>query len=132
MSASWTDYDNDGWLDVYVTNYARCLGEQAGTSNVPGGLKYQPRQTVPDNHDGTFSDVTALLEGDPATTADGATTAPASTRPGSTTTAMGVWTCTLRTTTSAGPDHNQLWRNAGPAQPEVALQGRVEHPGRRT
>jgi enediyne biosynthesis protein E4 len=49
-SASWGDYDNDGLLDLYVTNYVTC--ETQG----------QPDKLYHNEGDGHFSDETALLE----------------------------------------------------------------------
>lgn len=43
MSAAWADYDNDGWLDVYIGNRV----------NILGNYLYH------NNGDGTFTDVTA-------------------------------------------------------------------------
>ena len=40
-AACWGDYDNDGWLDLYVTNYS----------------EYQPNYLYKNNGDGTFADV---------------------------------------------------------------------------
>jgi hypothetical protein len=51
--ASWADYDNDGYLDLYVANYGRC-----GTENA---LEYAPDALYHANGDGTFSEVTHLL-----------------------------------------------------------------------
>ncbi|MBI2687966.1 MAG: CRTAC1 family protein [Acidobacteria bacterium] len=42
------DYDNDGWLDIFVLNGTRFGGAPAGTSN----------RLYKNNRDGTFSDVT--------------------------------------------------------------------------
>jgi hypothetical protein len=64
-SASWGDYDNDGFLDLYVTNHSRCLGDSARHS-----LQYLPDKLYHNNGDGTFTDVTALL-GDGATNGAG-------------------------------------------------------------
>ena len=41
-AACWGDYNNDGWLDLYVTNYS----------------EYQPNYLYKNNGDGTFADVT--------------------------------------------------------------------------
>ncbi|MFQ5678769.1 MAG: CRTAC1 family protein [Gemmatimonadota bacterium] len=46
QSASWGDYDNDGWLDLYVGN------ESAGDRRIPNQLFHN-------NGDGTFTDVAA-------------------------------------------------------------------------
>jgi hypothetical protein len=46
------DYDNDGWLDIYVTNGVR-LGEKYTTQNAPIS------HLCKNNRDGTFTDVTS-------------------------------------------------------------------------
>jgi hypothetical protein len=43
------DYDNDGWLDVFVLSGSRLEGAPPGTTN----------RLYKNNHDGTFTDVTA-------------------------------------------------------------------------
>ncbi len=56
QTASWGDYDNDGWLDLYVANWAcypRCGRPERGESD----------RLYRNNGDGTFSDVTRLLNG---------------------------------------------------------------------
>src|SRR5205085_1876144 len=45
------DYDNDGWPDIFVVNGSRLEGFLAG--NAPTNHFYR------NNHDGTFTDVTA-------------------------------------------------------------------------
>jgi hypothetical protein len=60
-SATWADYDNDGKVDLYITNYAQC-GYPA-TSD----FNYQPDQLYHNNGDGTFTDVTSILGVNPAT-----------------------------------------------------------------
>ena len=116
MSVSWGDYDNDGWLDIYVANYANCIGDREGTETYPARLEYHPDKLYRSNGDGTFSDVTALLEKDPATTADGATTGAGF---------VAAWfdydgdgdldIYLANDFIGARPDHNRLWRNDGPA-----------------
>ena len=68
VSASWGDYDNDGWVDLYVTNHSRCAGDRSLTN-----LQYNPDHLYHNNHDGTFSDATFLVEHDLTTTLDGST-----------------------------------------------------------
>ncbi len=56
QTASWGDYDNDGWLDLYVANWAcypRCGRPSQGDSD----------RLYHNNGDGTFTDVTPLLQG---------------------------------------------------------------------
>src|SRR5256885_15170260 len=43
------DYDNDGWLDLFVLNGTRLEGDPAGATN----------RLYKNNRDGTFTDVTA-------------------------------------------------------------------------
>jgi len=55
-SASWGDYDNDGYLDLYIANwscYPKC-GRQ---------LDGEPDRLYHNNGDGTFTEVTDLLNG---------------------------------------------------------------------
>ncbi|MHC1763563.1 MAG: FG-GAP-like repeat-containing protein [Verrucomicrobiia bacterium] len=46
-ASTWGDYDNDGWLDLFVANYL-------GAARYPGG-----NALFRNNHDGTFSRITA-------------------------------------------------------------------------
>jgi len=46
QTAAWADYDNDGWLDLYV-------GHEANTT------ENHPSQLFHNNHDGTFTEVAA-------------------------------------------------------------------------
>ena len=48
QTAAWADYDNDGWLDLFV-----------GYESTPGNA--QPSKLFHNNHDGTFTDVSATL-----------------------------------------------------------------------
>ena len=65
QSAAWGDYDNDGLLDLYVVNYGRCLPN--------GALEAHRDHLYRNEGDGTFSDQTILVEGDPASNSDGST-----------------------------------------------------------
>jgi hypothetical protein len=68
-SAAWLDYDNDGWLDLFVTHYFRWTfaeekdvwcGRQQGGHRIycdPDVFKPLPNVLFRNNHDGTFSDV---------------------------------------------------------------------------
>ena len=55
-SASWGDYDNDGYLDLYIANwscYPKCGRQFDG----------EPDRLYHNNRDGTFTEVTGLLNG---------------------------------------------------------------------
>ncbi|HWM21713.1 MAG TPA: CRTAC1 family protein [Ilumatobacteraceae bacterium] len=73
MNASWGDFDNDGNLDLYVTNYMTCTGEWATEEEIISQVSYYPDTLYRNKGDGTFSDVTSYLENDPETRDDGST-----------------------------------------------------------
>ena len=66
VSAAWVDIDNDGWLDLVVTNYVqwdprlepRCGTPQNPSYCHPDAYHDTPNQLFRNNHDGTFSDIT--------------------------------------------------------------------------
>ena len=58
-SASFADYDRDGKLDLYVTTYAGCVNDE---------LSGQPDQLMHGNGDGTFTDVSSLMQPDYSST----------------------------------------------------------------
>jgi hypothetical protein len=65
VSAGWLDYDNDGWLDLFVSNYVawdaghepRCGTPERQYYCHPNAFQGLPDQLFHNNHDGTFSDV---------------------------------------------------------------------------
>jgi enediyne biosynthesis protein E4 len=67
VSAAWVDVDNDGWLDLVVTNYVQwdpqhepvCGSPQQQLYCRPDAYHDTPNQLFRNNHDGTFTDITA-------------------------------------------------------------------------
>ena len=65
VSAGWFDYDNDGWLDLFVSNYVawdpasepQCGPEGSRFYCHPDAYRGLPNQLFHNNRDGTFTDV---------------------------------------------------------------------------
>lgn len=61
MSATWGDFDSDGLLDLYVTNYMECTGPWTTEEEIIANVGYHPDVLYHNDGDGTFSDVTGDL-----------------------------------------------------------------------
>lgn len=66
VAAAWVDVDNDGWLDLVVSNYVQWdpkVEPKCGTAKQPlychpSAYHDTPSQLFRNNHDGTFTDIT--------------------------------------------------------------------------
>ena len=57
QAAAWGDYDNDGWVDLFIGNESR-VAPGVGAAAAGGGSVY-PSRLFRNNRDGTFTDVAA-------------------------------------------------------------------------
>ena len=56
QAAAWGDYDNDGWVDLFIGNESRVAPGGIGAA---GGGSVYPSRLFRNNRDGTFTDVAA-------------------------------------------------------------------------
>ena len=116
MNASWGDFDNDGNLDVYVTNYMTCTGEWATEEEIISQVEYYPDTLYRNDGDGTFSDATSFLEKDPSTRDDGSTVGAGFGAAWFDYDGDGRLDLYLANDfVGPSPDNNRLWHNDGPA-----------------
>ena len=108
MSASWGDFNGDGYLDLYVTNYMTCTGDWNTEEQIIANVAYHPGTLYRNNGDGTFTDVTSYL-GTGTTMGAGFAAAwfdyNGDGRPD---------LYLANDFVGPNPDHNHLWRNDGP------------------
>jgi len=65
ISAGWFDADNDGWLDLFISNYVAWDPKKEPSCGTPSNRFYchpsnypgRPNQLFRNNHDGTFTDI---------------------------------------------------------------------------
>ncbi|MGD9997961.1 MAG: CRTAC1 family protein [Ilumatobacteraceae bacterium] len=107
MSAAWGDYDGDGLLDLYVTNYMECTGSWTTEAEVVANVAYHPDVLYHNEGDGTFVDVTAELPEPDASAGFTAAWFDAD--------ADGALDLYLANDfVGLSPDHNRLWLGSGP------------------
>lgn len=119
QNGAWGDYDADGFVDLYVVRYSDCVptpGIRLGTP-LPDNLFHN-------NGDGTFTDVTTLVEHDPSITSDGSTSGYGFQAGWFDYNKDGKIDLYLANANEASPlsDRNRLWRNDGPTGPDGTWQ----------
>lgn len=107
MSASWGDFDSDGLLDLYVTNYMECTGPWATEEQIIANVAYHPDVLYHNEGDGTFADVTHYL---PDTLPAAGFTAAWIDVDGDDRLDLYL----ANDFVGLSPDHNRLWLNDGP------------------
>jgi hypothetical protein len=106
-SAAWGDYDRDGLVDLYVTNYMACTGPWTTESEIITNVEYHADLLFHNEGDGTFTDATASL---PDPDVQGAAFSSAwfdADEDGLLDLYVG------NDFVGLSPDHNRLWRNTG-------------------
>ena len=107
MSATWGDFDSDGRLDLYVTNYMECTGPWTTEGEIISNVGYHADVLYHNEGDGTFRDVSGDL---PDSDRDGA---------GFTAAWLDVDAdvrldlFVANDFVGLSPDHNRLWHNDG-------------------
>jgi hypothetical protein len=107
MSASWGDFDGDGLLDLYVTNYMECTGPWTTEGDIISNVGYHHDVLYRNDGDGTFRDVTAALP-DGEETGAGFTAAWVDVDGDQ---ALDLYVA--NDFVGLSPEHNRLWRNEG-------------------
>jgi hypothetical protein len=65
-SVTWVDYNNDGRLDLYVTNYMTCAGRWTSGTDALARVRYYGGRLFRNDGGGRFTNVTGMLPESPA------------------------------------------------------------------